>query len=195
MSFNKPTIDIPKFYEQKTILLTGATGFVGKVVLEKILRSCPNFKCIYLMIRPSKTQTIEERMFEGIFGAQIFSLVFEEQPNLRQTLLNKVIPIAGDLVLDGLGISAIDRFRLVNEVNIIINCAASVNFDDPLLDAIQINYMGCQRLVTLAKECKKIITFTHVSTAYVNSNRAGYIEEKIYDLPDVDDPEKEIQSI
>lgn len=52
--------------------------------------------------------------------------------------------------------------------------------------------MGCQRLVTLAKECKNIITFTHVSTAYVNSNRAGYVEEKIYDLPDVDDPEKEI---
>ena len=52
--------------------------------------------------------------------------------------------------------------------------------------------MGCQRLVTLAKECKKIITFTQVSTAYFNSNRAGYIEEKIYDLPDVDDPDKEI---
>jgi len=69
MSFNKPTIDIPKFYDQKTVLLTGATGFVGKVVLEKIMRSCPNFKRIYLMIRPSKTQTIEERMIEGIFNS------------------------------------------------------------------------------------------------------------------------------
>jgi len=46
-------------------------------------------------------------------------------------------------VLEGLGISSSDRSRIVNEVNIIINCAASVNFDDPLLDAIQINYMGC----------------------------------------------------
>ena len=45
-------------------------------------------------------------------------------------------PIAGDLVQEGLGISASDRLRIVNEVNIIINCAASVNFDDPLLDAI-----------------------------------------------------------
>jgi fatty acyl-CoA reductase len=54
MSFNKPTIDIPNFYAHKTILLTGATGFIGKVVLEKILRSCPDFKRIYLMIRPGK---------------------------------------------------------------------------------------------------------------------------------------------
>ena len=55
--------------------------------------------------------------------------------------------------------------------------------------------MGCQRLVKLAKECTQIITFTHVSTAYVNSNKAGYIEERIYDLPDVEDPEKEIETI
>ena len=69
MSFNKPTIDIPNFYAHKTILLTGATGFIGKVVLEKILRSCPNFKRIYLMIRPGKNQTIEERMIDGIFSS------------------------------------------------------------------------------------------------------------------------------
>lgn len=97
--------------------------------------------------------------------------------------------------MEGLGINPSDKNRLVNEVNIIINCAASVNFDDPLLEAIQINYMGCYRLVTLAKECKEIQTYTHVSTAYVNSNRAGFIEEKIYDLPDVEDAEKEIEMI
>jgi fatty acyl-CoA reductase len=58
MAFNKSTIDIPSFYAHKTVLLTGATGFVGKVVLEKIMRSCPNFKRIYLMVRPKKSQSI-----------------------------------------------------------------------------------------------------------------------------------------
>jgi fatty acyl-CoA reductase len=69
---------------------------------------------------------------------------------------------------------------LVNELDILINCAASVNFDDPLLDAIQINYFGCMRMLELAKECRKLEVFTHVSTAYANSNRKGFIEEKIY---------------
>ena len=45
--------------------------------------------------------------------------------------------------MQGLGISAADRLKIVEEVDLIINCAASVNFDDPLLDAIQINYFGC----------------------------------------------------
>jgi hypothetical protein len=55
---------ISDFYANKTILLTGGTGFlgkcdsrlffnVGKVVLEKMLRSLPNIKTIYLAIQPN----------------------------------------------------------------------------------------------------------------------------------------------
>ena len=33
----------------------------------------------------------------------------------------------------------------------------------------------------MAKECKNLLVFTHVSTAYVNCNLTGRIEEKIYD--------------
>ena len=36
-------------------------------------------------------------------------------------------------------------------------------------------------MLQLAKECKHLSVFTHISTAYVNCNRTGYIEEKIYD--------------
>ena len=46
------------------------------------------------------------------------------------------MPIAGDLVIDKLGISATDRAMVTAETEIIINCAASVSFDDPLLDAL-----------------------------------------------------------
>ena len=43
---------LTEFYADKTILLTGATGFLGKVVLEKVLRSLPVVKTIYLAIKP-----------------------------------------------------------------------------------------------------------------------------------------------
>jgi hypothetical protein len=52
------------------------------------------------------------------------------------------------------------------------------------------------RLLNLAKECKNILTFTHVSTAYVNSNlRQNNIEEKIYDLLGQEDPDEAIDAI
>jgi alcohol-forming fatty acyl-CoA reductase len=74
---------------------------------------------------------------------------------------------------------------IIDKCDIIINSAASVNFNDPLQEALQINYFGCQRVLELAKECKHLEIFTQVSTCYVNCNRLGYIEEKIYN-PDAD---------
>ena len=47
---------LKSFYEGKTILLTGATGFLGKVVLEKIMRSLPGVKTIYLAISPKVSE-------------------------------------------------------------------------------------------------------------------------------------------
>ena len=52
------------FYRDKIIFITGTTGFVGKVVLEKILRSLSSFKMIYIMVRSKKGQTGQQRLAE-----------------------------------------------------------------------------------------------------------------------------------
>ena len=51
-------MNIKDFYKDKVIVLTGTTGFVGKVMLEKFLRSLPNFKKLYIMVRQKKNRTI-----------------------------------------------------------------------------------------------------------------------------------------
>ena len=47
-------LKVRDFYAGKTLLITGCTGFLGKVILEKILRSCPHVKKIILLVRPKK---------------------------------------------------------------------------------------------------------------------------------------------
>ena len=47
-------VGIKEFYRGKTIFLTGTTGFVGKVVLEKMLRDLSDFKKLFVMIRAKK---------------------------------------------------------------------------------------------------------------------------------------------
>lgn len=69
---------------------------------------------------------------------------------MRTEWQNKVVPVVGDLTIKGLGLSQEHREMLLNEVDVIINNAASVNFDDPLLDALNINYFGCMRILQLA---------------------------------------------
>lgn len=60
--FKQKSITIPEFYKGKSLFLTGGTGFVGKVIVEKLLRSCPDVKNVYLLIRPKKSMSIEERL-------------------------------------------------------------------------------------------------------------------------------------
>ena len=43
--------NLASFYSDKIIFITGTTGFIGKVILEKILRSLPDFKKLFLLIR------------------------------------------------------------------------------------------------------------------------------------------------
>lgn len=50
-------------------------------------------------------------------------------------------------------------------------------------------------MLELAQQCEKLQVFTHVSTAYVNCNRKGFIEEKIYELPGGEDPEEVIEKL
>lgn len=45
---------IEHFFDGRSIFITGGTGFMGKVLIEKLLRSCPGIDKIYVLIRPSK---------------------------------------------------------------------------------------------------------------------------------------------
>ena len=51
-------MNVREFYRDKTIFLTGTTGFVGKVVLEKFLRNIPDFRKIFVMVRSKKNKSV-----------------------------------------------------------------------------------------------------------------------------------------
>lgn len=53
---------VTEFYHGKTVFITGGTGFMGKVLLEKLLRACPGLARVYLLIRPKKGQDARERL-------------------------------------------------------------------------------------------------------------------------------------
>lgn len=55
---------IAAFYGGKSILITGATGFLGKVLMEKLFRTSPDLKVIYVLVRPKAGQTLQQRVFQ-----------------------------------------------------------------------------------------------------------------------------------
>lgn len=60
---------------------------------------------------------------------------------------------------------------LTENVNVIINSAASVDFNARLDEAIRINVKGTLRMFELAKNTKNLDNFVHISTAYVNCEK------------------------
>lgn len=60
---------IREFYKDKTILMTGCTGFVGKVALEKVMRCLPEFKKVFVLIRPKRGTNPRERLWKDIFSS------------------------------------------------------------------------------------------------------------------------------
>lgn len=64
LSINRSSIK--SFYRNAYILVTGGTGFMGKVLLEKLLRTCDSLQCIYVLLRSKRGLTSEERYHELI---------------------------------------------------------------------------------------------------------------------------------
>lgn len=53
-----------EFYKEKTIFITGASGFMGKVLLEKLLYSCSDIKQILILMRAKRGKSAAQRVQE-----------------------------------------------------------------------------------------------------------------------------------
>jgi alcohol-forming fatty acyl-CoA reductase len=66
------TFEIKKFYSNKTIFISGCTGFLAKITLEKIIRTCSDFKKIFVVMRDKKGFTLQERLEKEILSSLMF---------------------------------------------------------------------------------------------------------------------------
>ncbi|XP_030937985.1 fatty acyl-CoA reductase 3-like isoform X1 [Quercus lobata] len=174
---------ILQFFENKTILIIGATGFLAKVFMEKILRVQPNVKRIYLLLRASDNEFATQRFCHEVIGLDLFNILRKSLgANLESYVFERITPISGDICDVNLGIKdSILREEMWNEIDIVLNSAATTNFDERYDVALGINTFGALHVLSFAKKCTKLKVLLHVSTAYVCGEKDGYIlESPIY---------------
>lgn len=162
------------------VLVTGCTGFVGKVVLAELMRRRDELgvEAVYLLIRPRRGRSVQERFDNDVAASPCFSRLDAGWRALCH-------PVSGDIVEDGLGLDPATAEQLASELTHVIHCAASVRFDLPVREAAEINVGGALNVLAFAQRCTGLRRLVDVSTAYVTPHpgAAVPIHEAVVELP------------
>ncbi|KAJ4823884.1 Fatty acyl-CoA reductase 2 [Turnera subulata] len=178
-------IGIVKFLRGKGFFITGATGFLAKVLIEKILRTMPDVGKIYVLIKAKNQEAAIARLKSEIINAELFKCLRQTYGKSYQAfMMSKIVPVLGDICESNLGLEEDLVDEIANEVDVIVNSAANTTFDERYDVALDINTLGPCHLMVFAKKCKKLKLFLQVSTAYVNGQRQGRIMEKPFSMGD-----------
>jgi thioester reductase-like protein/1-acyl-sn-glycerol-3-phosphate acyltransferase len=178
------------------VLLTGVTGFVGKVVLWQLLtrREELGIAKVSVLVRSKSGssrggkgkdaaakkkpagQSPAERFANKVANSEIFRSLPDGWRDLVQV-------VNADLEQADLGMAPSDRQSLQTSVTHILHCAASVEFDLPIASALGANVEAALHVLELARSCTKLVGMVSVSTAYVSAWRTGPITETLGHLP------------
>ncbi|XP_013139988.1 PREDICTED: fatty acyl-CoA reductase 1-like [Papilio polytes] len=152
---------VREFYKEKNVLVTGGTGFMGKVLIEKLLYSIPDIGHVYVLMRPKRGKSIKQRL-EEMFRLPLFDRIRKERP----AIFKKVKPLQGDVLFDNFGLSDTDIDNLSKQISVLFHFAATLKLEAPLKDNVDMNTCGTLRTVNIAKRLKNLLAFIHLSTAF-----------------------------
>lgn len=180
---NNPENPSPKVLDQlrgKQILITGTTGFLGKVVLEKLIRAVPEIGGIHLLIRGNKHHPdARSRFLNEIATSSVFERLRDQDTEAFEHFMEeRVHCVTGEVTEPLFGLTPECFKALAGDVDAVVNSAASVNFREELDKALVINTSCLDNIAELAHQNSRLAVL-QVSTCYVNGINAGQVTETV----------------
>jgi thioester reductase-like protein len=155
------------------VLLTGATGFLGSEIMKGLLTRHPRAR-LSLLVRSTHRETGRERI------DKLLARLFGPEEAARHA--GRIEVVEGDISLRGVGMDSERYARLVDRIDHVIHCAASVRFDLSLEVARRDNTEGTRNVLAFAERLPKLARFDYIGTAFVAGDRRGVIREDDLDV-------------
>lgn len=150
--------------EPASILLTGATGFLGAFLLAELLKQTK--ADIYCLVRAAKETSENWKIYRNL---QTYSLWKEEYRS-------RIVPVVGDLSQPLLGLDLEQFAKLATQIDVIYHNGAVLNFVYPYSALKSSNVLGTQEILRLACQ-SKVKPLHYVSTDAVFDSSAYYDRE------------------
>ncbi|TNF37520.1 MAG: NAD-dependent epimerase/dehydratase family protein [Deltaproteobacteria bacterium] len=172
-------LDVAATLAGRTVLVTGVTGFVGKVWLSQVLHDLPDVGRIYVLARPGDAGTAAERFTRIAERSPAFRPLRERHgARLGAFLGARVEVLEGDVSKPQCGLDDATVARLAPELDAIVHFAGLTDFDpDPRL-AFETNVLGAAHIADLAAATEHA-TLLHCSTCFVAGIQGGHVSEEI----------------
>lgn len=154
------------------ILLTGATGHVGRRVLRGLLDDSD--ARVFAVVRGADDAEVRERTHKLV-----------EQAGLTPEAASRLHALRGDVASPGLGLEARASQAVRAEVTSLVHVAATVRFDLPDDEAQRLNVGGTTHVLAVARglaEAGRLRRMDHVSTCFVAGRREGRVLETECDV-------------
>ncbi len=150
------------------VFLTGATGFVGQAVLERLLSDHPG-TTVTILVRVKGGATAEDRV-RGLLKKPVFAAWRDKvgADGVEEAVRNRIKVVEGELT---------SPLKLPKDLDLVIHSAASVSFDDPINESFEANIGGVVNLYEALRAAGGDPRVVHVSTCYVQGLRKGVAPE------------------
>ena len=139
------------------VFLTGATGYIGKVLLYHLLQRDDVVR-IHVLVRAKRGVDPATRFETTIKSSRIYT------GDLACKLIARANVVEGDLA----NIPALPA-----SVTHIVHCAASISFNLPIMEAVATNVDPSMAIMERSLALKNLVSFVHISTAYVCPTGGG----------------------
>lgn len=163
-------LDVSSSLAGRNILLTGANGFLGKVLLALLLDRYPEVGKVHLLIRPRKNRSAQDRFEKEILASPALGPLVNQRG--RDFFGDKITVWSGDAAHVNAGIADPDW---TNGIDLVIHCAGLVEFFPPVDRSLRANVDSVKQISVLAQRAGA--KFLHVSTCFVAGKADGLIEE------------------
>jgi thioester reductase-like protein len=145
--------------ETRSVLLTGATGFIGAFLLDELARQTSAE--IHCLVRAANREEAFDRLRRNLHSYRISMDEYE----------HRVIPVPADLLKPLAGLSPYEFDRLAESIDLIVHCAAQVKWTQPFRTLRGPNVDGTAEMVRLACQ-RRLKHFHFISTVGVFSSPA-----------------------